>query len=235
MATYICSDLHGNYNVWHEIKKFLKKDDKLICLGDVIDRGSAGYSILVEMLGDPRVELIMGNHEDMMVAACDSFIKYQVDNTHEITLWTHHNGGNYTFEDWQLDPGRMEVLEQVRNLPLSKEFKNEMGLNLILTHAGCNAEQFHYNVLEKEDLLWDRYHYHLKWDGKEEDIVIHGHTPMVKMLGWPDFVPVKAFWYSNNHKVCLDCLTAFTNFTILLNADTFEEHIIGEPIEEVLW
>lgn len=235
MATYICTDLHGNYNVWHEIKKFLKKEDKLICLGDVIDRGPAGYSILVEMLGDPKVELIMGNHEDMMAAACDSFIKYGVDNTHEITLWTHHNGGSCTFEDWQLDPGRMEILEQVRNLPISKEFKNEMGLNLILTHAGCNAEQFHYGVLEKEDLLWDRFHYHLVWDGREEDVVIHGHTPMVKMLGWPDFVPVKAFWYAHNHKVCLDCLTAFTNFTILLDANTFEEHIIGEPIEEVLW
>ena len=88
MATYICTDLHGNYNVWHEIKKFLKKEDKLICLGDVIDRGPAGYSILVEMLGDPRVELIMGNHEDMMVAACDSIIYFMLDKT--ITGCNHH-------------------------------------------------------------------------------------------------------------------------------------------------
>ena len=32
MATYACSDLHGNWELWAEIKKFLKPDDTLYYL-----------------------------------------------------------------------------------------------------------------------------------------------------------------------------------------------------------
>lgn len=239
MATYICSDLHGNYNVWYEIKKFLKKDDKLICLGDVIDRGPAGYSILVEMLGDPRVELFMGNHEDMMIRSCDLHLKGANTNiSPTMANWIYGNGGNCTFEDWCLDPGRMEILEQMRNLPLKRLHINEKGLKIILCHAGCCSEDFYNDNIEDFDLLWDRNHFHFPWPKDEEFedwMVIHGHTPIAKMMNWPDYVPTKALWYEGGHKIDIDCLTAFTNFTILLDIDTFEEHIIGEPIEEVLW
>ena len=42
MATYACSDLHGNWELWAEIKKFLKPDDTLYYLGDATDRGPDG-------------------------------------------------------------------------------------------------------------------------------------------------------------------------------------------------
>ena len=29
MAIYACSDLHGNWELWLEIKKFLKPEDKM--------------------------------------------------------------------------------------------------------------------------------------------------------------------------------------------------------------
>lgn len=213
MATYVCSDLHGNYRVWHEITKFLKKNDRLICLGDVIDRGPSGYSILTEMLGDPRVTLLKGNHEDMMVRSCEKYLQGANTRTSAtMSNWIYGNGGECTFEDWCLDPGNMEVLEEVRDLPTSLCLTNNMGYYLILTHAGCCPEDFR-NGIDDEDLLWDRTHFHYPWPDRFDDwMIIHGHTPIAKMTDWPDTVPTRVLWYEGNHKVCIDCLTAFTNF-----------------------
>ena len=58
MATYACSDLHGNWELWTEIKKFLKPDDTLYYLGDATDRGPDGWAILKEMLNDSRINYI---------------------------------------------------------------------------------------------------------------------------------------------------------------------------------
>ena len=38
----------------------------------------------------------------------------------------------------------------------------------------------------------------------------------------------RALWYCNNHKVCIDMGTYNTNITVLLDLDTFEEHIFAE-------
>lgn len=37
--TFACADLHGQYNLYKQIKNFLKEDDKVYFLGDATDRG----------------------------------------------------------------------------------------------------------------------------------------------------------------------------------------------------
>ena len=66
MAIYACSDLHGNWELWLEIKKFLKPEDKMFFLGDAADRGDSGWTILKEMLNDKRITYIAGNHDIML-------------------------------------------------------------------------------------------------------------------------------------------------------------------------
>ena len=34
-----------------------------------------------------------------------------------------------------------------------------------------------------------------------------------------------AYYYAKGHKICIDCGAHFTNTTVLLNLDTFEEKI----------
>ena len=67
MATYAFSDLHGDYQLWTAIKNYCKDDDILFFLGDVNDRGNDGIKILQEMIDDPRIIYILGNHEDMLL------------------------------------------------------------------------------------------------------------------------------------------------------------------------
>ena len=55
MAVWVTTDLHGNYDLWAQIKEFLQEDDTLIFLGDAVDRGSRGFEIFMELLNDERV------------------------------------------------------------------------------------------------------------------------------------------------------------------------------------
>ena len=70
---YVTSDLHG-YSL-ENFKGFLNKvgfcdEDILYILGDVIDRGPDGVKILKWLMLQPNVELLLGNHEAMLLA-CD--------------------------------------------------------------------------------------------------------------------------------------------------------------------
>ena len=64
---YVCSDLHGQYDIYKTILGQLKKDDKLYILGDVIDRGPGGIKILQDIMQHKdQIEFFAGNHELMI-------------------------------------------------------------------------------------------------------------------------------------------------------------------------
>jgi serine/threonine protein phosphatase 1 len=69
---YVISDLHG-----YPLERFLQllekasfgKDDFLYILGDVVDRnGDGGVEMLQWLMYQTNVELIMGNHEAMLLS-----------------------------------------------------------------------------------------------------------------------------------------------------------------------
>ena len=78
---YVASDLHG-----YPLEKFEKllenagfsDDDFLYILGDVIDRGDEGVEILKWLAFQDNAQLILGNHEAMMLA-CD-FLFEEMNN-----------------------------------------------------------------------------------------------------------------------------------------------------------
>lgn len=61
----VMSDLHGCYDKYIAmIKKInLGENDKLVILGDVLDRGTKPISIIKDIMQRENVELLMGNHE----------------------------------------------------------------------------------------------------------------------------------------------------------------------------
>ena len=70
---YVTSDLHG-----YPLEKFIdmlksvnfSEADTLYILGDVIDRGKDGIKLLKWCMQQDNVELILGNHEAMLLS-CD--------------------------------------------------------------------------------------------------------------------------------------------------------------------
>ena len=62
---YACSDIHGRYNQYAALlaQLDLRPSDTLYILGDVIDRGPDGVTILQDMMVRPNVFPLLGNHE----------------------------------------------------------------------------------------------------------------------------------------------------------------------------
>lgn len=67
MATYVISDIHGQYNMFIELldKIDLKDTDTLYILGDVLDRGPHPIKTLRKLMEMPNAICLVGNHEFM--------------------------------------------------------------------------------------------------------------------------------------------------------------------------
>ena len=67
MRTFVIGDIHGQYKALKEylaLSKFKKDNDRLICLGDVCDRGRQVKECIDELLTIPKCIYVLGNHDD---------------------------------------------------------------------------------------------------------------------------------------------------------------------------
>ncbi|SDB69323.1 metallophosphoesterase [Butyrivibrio sp. INlla16] len=103
MATYAVSDLHGQYELFKKLLEVIhfSEDDFMYVLGDAIDRGPNGIKILQTIKDAPNMELLIGNHEFMMLNAVAP--DGSVENTpgKDAYLWLYSNGGEVTFEHYK--------------------------------------------------------------------------------------------------------------------------------------
>jgi serine/threonine protein phosphatase 1 len=68
---YVTSDLHGISPA--SFRQMLRsadfgEEDFLYVLGDVIDRGEYGAELLLELTQMPNAQLLLGNHEALLLA-----------------------------------------------------------------------------------------------------------------------------------------------------------------------
>ncbi len=235
MSTYVASDWHGNYWVWEKVKTILSPNDKLYFLGDAADRGHDGWKLIKELLADPKVIYLKGNHEDLLVNALNNYPKKS-----NLPLW-FQNGGEPTYKAFCEDNNieeKLEIIKQLKELPFCASYTNNKGTFIFLCHAGCDGDDI--DFLDEYRAIWDRSHFITAdtWYGDDNTIVIHGHTPIELMLREqkftrkrcskeieiPDYID-GAYWYAKGHKVCIDMGTPWENKALLLNLDTFAEVI----------
>ena len=234
MAVYACGDLHGHLDIYHKIKALLKPEDKVYCVGDCGDRGPMPWSTIKAVYEDPQFIYLKGNHEDMLVKACEDYL-------YDDGMWDYHsyslcrmNGGADTMEAWEIDPDREVWVKRLRDLPTWDFYENENGVDIVLCHAGftpwLKKGTFDECMIPVDRmLLWDREHYFEEYDSSEMDnvIVVHGHTPIHHLSEdlWVEW-DSGAFWYCDDHKVCIDSGGFFSGEFILLNLDTFEDIVL---------
>lgn len=227
MATYACSDLHGNWELWAEIKKFLKPDDTLYYLGDATDRGPDGWVILKEMLKDSRINYIAGNHDVMLADRIARPYNYDAVSLH------YSNGGEPTWMEAENDPEAKEIMAWIRKMPKYMVYENVDGLKIFMSHSGST------NIDDEEELIWDRSEYIINRNYTDYDVIVHGHTTIPHLIedleevhkfyfGDEEFKRPEweggAYWY-HGFRCDIDCCTIRTRQTVLLNLDTFDEEI----------
>ena len=213
---FAATDLHGRGDLWDKMKNFLQEDDKLIFLGDAADRGPEGLRIMQELLADPRVVYLKGNHEWM------AFEQNSLD------FWVNKNGGRPTYEQYMaLSPEeKASFRDSIMSLPLSAEYTNKDGLRIYLCHAGWDMKTPDYDILQS------RSHFETPWpENCEYDVLVHGHTPVGYMkycvhdsYSFGRIPSTSICCYCDGHKINLDLYSVGTGLTALLDLDTFDTY-----------
>ena len=185
---YVASDLHGcplsDFTALLE-KAGFSDDDYLFILGDVIDRGDCGVEILKWLMLMPNAELILGNHEAMLLASSFLFEKVTDDSVDDITeqqiksftLW-QRNGASPTVKGLaECDPDtRADILDYLGSCPLF-DTVSAGGRDFLLVHAGLGNFSEGKKIDEYTDfeLLWARPE---PYDVYSDNFTtVFGHTP----------------------------------------------------------
>jgi serine/threonine protein phosphatase 1 len=173
MAEYVIGDIHGEID---ELKTIIDKinydqtEDKLIFVGDYIDRGANSYQVYkyIRELDNSENIFLRGNHEEMMIDA--------VLNNNNVNLW-YQNGGRKTEASF---PNQRELKEAAHFFDSLPYYHADQ--EYIFVHAGINPAL----TLEeqtKHDLIWIRYKFlgAKSADFKEERTIVAGHTPVAEV------------------------------------------------------
>lgn len=227
---YVISDLHG-YPI-EKLKKLLKmagftKDDYLFILGDVVDRnGDGGIGILRWLLEQENAELLLGNHEAMLLA-CSFVIEEVTDDSiaaitkERLEVLSNYimNGGNVTLEELRKLPRETQedIFDYLRDCPVY-ETVTAGGKDYLLLHAGLDnfrkdrplsdysVDEMVWTWPELTDEYFDKIH------------TVFGHTP------------TRCFGSQYNGKIlrtrtwtCIDAGAAYGNEPILLRLDDNRE------------
>lgn len=169
----VIGDIHG---CLEKLKKLIQKidynpkQDKLIFLGDYIDRGPDSSGVIEFVLDlnkkSENIICLIGNHEAMFLNYLDGI---------EVDFFLM-NGGINTINDYGTDENIPEShIEFLNNLKTYYETKTH-----IFVHAGLR-NNIPLKEQSKEDLIWirDGFIYSKYNHGKT---VVFGHTPQSKPL-----------------------------------------------------
>jgi serine/threonine protein phosphatase 1 len=216
--TYVCADLHGMYDLWVQIRDFLDPTDTLYVLGDATDRGPDGWKLLKELLANPQVKYIKGNHDQMMIDCWR-------EDFSDTYLW-FRNGGYTTCCQMALDDEDIIklYLTELDKKPYRDTYINKLGQTICLSHAGFTP-----GVRETDDphqYIWDRDHVYDEVNFEKDVFVVHGHTPLLYLpesnLRLNDQETIG--WYAGGHKIDIDNGCFMTHQIGLLDLDTWEDY-----------
>lgn len=178
---FICGDIHGCIDqlrqALHDVG-FRKVRDRLIALGDLVDRGPASAEV-VRLLDEPWFDSIMGNHEELMLGALDG----EAD-----MLGCHLMNGGGWFAALS-DDEREALGKRVRKLPYAMTVRTPSGRSIGLVHADFPGTDWPDFIAKMETpqvrdyAIWSRERI---GDAKHGDIapatgvdhVYFGHTPI---------------------------------------------------------
>ena len=233
---YVTADLHGMHP--KEFQRLLDKasfseDDFLFILGDVIDRGEYGAELLLWLTQQPNMELILGNHEALLLSCAFLFADVNDESLENLTLehiqlvqnWAD-NGGASTMKGFRKllkqDPELViGILEYLRDCPLYEEVEVN-GKAFILVHSGLGenfAPEKAMDDYSAEDLLFSRPHPDTVY--YPDKTVIFGHTPTFHYGEQYRGQPVYANGWIN-----IDTGVYAGNSPVLLCLDTGKEYYL---------
>lgn len=165
--TIIIGDVHGHYDGLLKLIDLLalSEVDHIYFLGDLVDRGPHSCQV-VEFVRNQGYACLRGNHEELMIAACNrerqDYVSFQ--------LWASC-GGQETLESYESPDLLQDHIEWFRTLPTYLDLGH-----LWLVHAGVHPDM----KLEEQtsqEFCWIRQEFHRMTEPFFEDkLIVTGHT-----------------------------------------------------------
>ncbi|WP_404340135.1 metallophosphoesterase [Pseudoalteromonas mariniglutinosa] len=185
---FVIGDLDADFMKFQSALKsvnFDVKNDQLISLGDVIDRGNDSLKLL-NIFAELGIHMVLGNHEHMMLESLLANDQQARD------LWVK-NGG-----DWHIHvkPETLKLsCEKLLTNPLSilLSYQNE---KIGLSHTLPQQWHWQHMIVDKHqcvaDLLWDRKTVKQKQLFTNEGVLfsVHGHN-----------ATANPFWIANSYHI----------------------------------
>ena len=219
---WIIGDIHGEIRLLNQLLDQILRfsPERIVFVGDYIDRGPYSREVIERIMSlEVETVFLMGNHEMMMLNAMADLgygyspIELWYNNGGEATL---HSFGFTSFFNFQsdMDPRHMDFF---RNLEMSHSIELTEHVKILATHAGIspaipvsdhigikNFGELHRYMLEKhiapdDSFLWVRDSFFdgdpRQWEGH---LVVHGHTPVLKLKRFVSSRGRKKFLFVEN-------------------------------------
>jgi serine/threonine protein phosphatase 1 len=173
---FAIGDIHGCIDSFRELIEYkigIKNNDKLVLLGDYIDRGNSSKEVVDYIIDLQRkgfdIIPLMGNHEAMLI---DS-----LDNEDLLLTWIF-NGGAVTLKSFGIKS--LKDLNHVY-IDFFRGLQYYFLLNnFLFVHAGFNDEISN-PFDDKYQMIWTRREEYTNPLFKDK-IIIHGHSPVTEIL-----------------------------------------------------
>jgi serine/threonine protein phosphatase 1 len=201
-SVWVIGDIHGFSVTFDNLVDMLNlsKEDRVVVVGDLIDRGPDSYNVVKIVQADSRIYSTKGNHEQMMV---EGFIPKGISHNLEANLWLR-NGGIETIASYIRAftnfAGEEDTTALEQEISEDKKWMNSLPTHIILdkwrlVHAGYDPRTDLDEQGEAEH-LWIRTPFHNS-DMPIDTLrtVVFGHTPTMLLFGDSDDSYGKV-WYS---------------------------------------
>lgn len=194
MRTLVVGDIHGKLTLLTRLLEemdYRPGDDRLILIGDLVDRGEDSRGVVSKAIelkreASARVVVIRGNHEAMMLAALAH------PESEQAELW-YYNGGIETLQSYMDEDGNFDVPEEhwdfLASLPTWYEDEHAIYVHASLPE-GEHGEFLHpREAPESPELYWARNrHFFAEYKGKT---VVFGHTITGMVFGQKEKVWIR--------------------------------------------
>jgi len=224
---YVMSDIHGCYDKYRKMldKIALTKEDTLYVLGDIVDRGPDGVSILLDIAKRKNIVLLRGNHEEMAYPLLKNLYMLEEGNCPKelinlYKIW-FSDGGKETLEAFlKLSESEQRTVMDVIDTSIIKTEIEVNGHTFLLAHTVPEVDTIcDYEEWTSKEFLWGEPDYEeIYFDDK---YIVTGHTP----TGCIDKNAKGRIWQGNNH-IAIDCGTVYGNPLGCICLDSFEEFYV---------
>ena len=174
MATYVCSDIHGQYDLFMKLleKINFSSADSLYILGDMIDKGDKSIALIDYIKNQHNIHCILDNHEYFFLNYYESLMKTCGDEFDEKKVLD----GLQKYFPYDNSKITWEIMDYLETLPNYIETECFIGV-----HAGLKLDKNNKVFPMKEQtiqyMIFDRSFKDAKIINPFGKPIILGHTP----------------------------------------------------------